>query len=79
MPFYKNYKILPERERFMLEYFIGFIFGFLVSWVAVKIRFKNGNFQINESDANKDVYTLMVDDFDKLHKRKFLLLRITRK
>ena len=79
MPFYKNYKILPERERFMLEYFIGFIFGFLVSWVVVKLRFKNGNFQINDSDPNKDVYTLMIDDFDKVHKRKYLLLRITRK
>ena len=79
MPFYKNYKILPERERFMLEYFIGFIFGFLVSWVVVKIRFKNGNFQINESDVNKDVYTLYIDDFDKAHTRRYLLLRITRK
>ena len=79
MPFYKNYKILPERERFMLEYFIGFIFGFLVSWMVVKIRFKNGNFQINESDVNKDVYTLYIDDFDKAHTRRYLLLRITRK
>lgn len=79
MPFYKNYKILPERERFMLEYFIGFIFGFLMSWVVVKLRFKNGNFQINESDVNKDVYTLYIDDFNKAHTRKYLLLRITRK
>jgi len=79
MPFYKNYKILPERERFMLEYFIGFIFGFLVSWVVVKLRFKNGNFQINESDVNKDVYTLYIDDFNKAHTRRYLLLRITRR
>lgn len=79
MPFYKNYKILPERERFILEYFIGFIFGFLMSWVVVKLRFKNGNFQINESDVNKDVYTLYIDDFNKAHTRRYLLLRITRK
>ena len=79
MPFYKNYKILPERERFMLEYFIGFIFGFLMSWVVVKLRFKNGNFQINESDVNKDVYTLYIDDFNKAHTRRYLLLRITRR
>ena len=63
----------------MLEYFIGFIFGFLVSWVVVKLRFKNGNFQINDSDPDKDVYTLMIDDFNKAHTRKYLLLRITRK
>jgi hypothetical protein len=79
MPFYKNYKILPERGENILEYFIGFIFGFLVSWVVVKIRFKNGNFQINESDVNKDVYTLYIDDFNKAHTRRYLLLRITRK
>ena len=63
----------------MLEYFIGFIFGFLVSWMVVKLRFKNGNFQINESDVNKDVYTLYIDDFNKVHKRRYLLLRITRR
>lgn len=79
MPFYKKYKILPERGENILEYFIGFIFGFLVSWVVVKIRFKNGNFQINESDVNKDVYTLYIDDFNKAHTRRYLLLRITRK
>jgi hypothetical protein len=79
MSFYKNYKILPERGEIILEYFIGFIFGFLVSWVVVKIRFKNGNFQINESDVNKDVYTLYIDDFNKAHTRRYLLLRITRK
>ena len=62
-----------------MEVIASFIFGFLASWVFIKLRFKNGNFQINESDANKDVYMLMIDDFDKLHKRKFLLLRITRK
>ena len=62
-----------------MEVIASFIFGFLASWVFIKLCFKNGNFQINESDANKDVYMLMIDDFDKLHKRKFLLLRITRK
>ena len=62
-----------------MEVIVGFIFGFVVSWVFVKARMKNGNFQINETDANKDVYTLMIDDFNKIHKRKYLLLRITRR
>ena len=75
MPSRKNY----QKGEIVMEVIASFIFGFLASWVFIKLRFKNGNFQINESDANKDVYTLMVDDFDKLHKRKFLLLRITRK
>lgn len=68
-----------QKGEIVMEVIVSFIFGFLASWVFIKLRFKNGNFQINESDANKDVYTLMVDDFDRLHKRKFLLLRITRK
>jgi hypothetical protein len=62
-----------------MEYFIGFIFGFLSSWLLAKCVYKNGNFQINETDAVKDVYTLMIDDFDKLHKKRYLLLRITRR
>jgi hypothetical protein len=62
-----------------MEYFIGFIFGFLSSWLLAKRVYKNGNFQINETDAAKDVYTLMIDDFDKLHKKRYLLLRITRR
>lgn len=62
-----------------MEYFIGFIFGFLSSWLLAKRVYKNGNFQINETDAAKDVYTLMIDDFNKLHKKKYLLLRITRR
>ena len=58
---------------------ISFIFGFMICWCLIKVRMKNGNFQINDSDPNKDVYTLMIYDFDKIHKRKYLLLRITRK
>lgn len=62
-----------------MEFLIGFIFGFMLCWCFIKVRMKNGNFQINDSDPNKDVYTLMIDDFNKIHKRKYLLLRITRK
>lgn len=63
----------------MIGYLLGIISGFLLSWVVFKRSFKNGNFQINERDATKDVYTLIVDDFDRLGKRKYLLLKITRK
>ena len=62
-----------------MQVIVGFIFDFLASWIYTKLRMKNGNFQINETNADKDIYTLMVDDFDKLHKRKYLLLKITRK
>ena len=59
--------------------FIGCIIGFILSWIFVKFRFQNGNFQVNETDADKDVYKLIINDFDKLHKRRYLLVRITRK
>ena len=62
-----------------MEYVIGFILGIILSLVFVKIRFQNGNFQVNETDADKDVYKLIINDFDKLHKRRYLLVRITRK
>ena len=58
---------------------IGCILGIILSWIFVKFRFKNGEFQVNETDADKDVYKLIINDFDKLHKRRYLLVRITRK
>lgn len=75
MPSRKNY----QKGEIGMEVIAGFIFGFIASWVFTKFRFKNGNFQINETNAEKDVYTLIVEDFDKIHKRKYLLMRITRK
>ena len=62
-----------------MEYVIGCLLGFILSWIFTLIRFKNGEFQINETDANKDVYKMVIDDFNKLHRRRYLLVRITRK
>ena len=58
---------------------VGCLLGIIISWIFVKFRFKNGDFQVNETDADKDVYKLIINDFDKLHKRRYLLVRITRK
>ena len=60
-------------------YAVCFVLGFILSWTFTLIRFKNGAFQINETDANKDVYKMVIDDFNKLHRRRYLLVRITRK
>ena len=60
-------------------YAVCFVLGFIVSCIFTLIRFKNGAFQINETDANKDVYKMIIDDFNKLHRRRYLLVRITRK
>ena len=60
-------------------YAVCFALGFILSWIFTLVRFKNGAFQINETDANKDVYKMIIDDFNKLHRRRYLLVRITRK
>ena len=62
-----------------MEYIIGCIIGFLLSWIFTLKRFSNGTFEVNESNADKDVYRLVINNFDKLHKRKYMLIRITRK
>ena len=62
-----------------MEYAIGCIIGFILSWIFVRFRFQNGKFEVNETNADKDVYKLIINDFDKLHKRRYLLVRITRK
>lgn len=62
-----------------MEYIIGCIIGFILSWMFVRFRFQNGKFEVNETNADKDVYKLIINDFDKLHKRRYLLVRITRK
>ena len=58
---------------------VGCLLGIIISWIFVKVRFGNGDFQVNETDADKDIYKLIINDFDKLHKRRYLLVRITRK
>ena len=58
---------------------IGCIIGFILSWIFMRFRFQNGKFEVNETNADKDVYKLIIDNFNKLHKRRYLLVRITRK
>ena len=62
-----------------MEYVIGCIIGFILSWIFIRFRFQNGKFEVNETNADKDVYKLIINDFNKLHKRRYLLVRITRK
>ena len=62
-----------------MQFIVGLVIGIFVTWIFVKFRFTNGIFLINETNPDKDVYKMIVNDFNKLHKRKYLLLRITRK
>lgn len=62
-----------------LTFVSGCVTGVILTWIFIKARFTNGTFDVNESDANKDIYKLTIDDFNKLHRRRYLLVRITRK
>ena len=74
------YKIITKKLQELQNLIKSFSFRvILISSIFMKFRFQNGKFEVNETDADKDVYKLIINDFDKLHKRKYLLVRITRK
>lgn len=57
---------------------IGFIVGLVVGWFIFKIRFKNGVLKMTETE-DKDVYTLFIDDMERILRRKYLLLKIDKR
>lgn len=54
---------------------IGFIVGLVASWFILKKRYINGCLKMTETE-DKDVYTLFIDDMERILKRKYLLLKI---
>ena len=61
-----------------MDYIIGatsFVIGFIIGWFIFEKRYINGSLKMTATD-DKDVYTLFVDDMERLLKRKYLLLKI---
>lgn len=56
-------------------YALGVVVGLVASWFIFKLRFKNGVLKMTETD-DKDVYTLFIDDMERILRRKYLLLKI---
>lgn len=56
-------------------YALGVVVGLVVGWFIFKLRFKNGVLKMTETD-DKDVYTLFIDDMERILRRKYLLLKI---
>lgn len=56
-------------------YALGVVVGLVVGWFIFKLRFRNGVLKITETD-DKDVYTLFIDDMERILRRKYLLLKI---
>lgn len=54
---------------------IGLVIGLVAGWFIFKKRFINGCLKMTETD-DKDVYTLFVDDMERILRRKYLLLKI---
>lgn len=54
---------------------IGFVVGLIASGFIFKKRYINGCLKMTETE-DKDVYTLFVDDMEKILRRKYLLLKI---
>ena len=56
-------------------YALGVVIGLVVGWFIFKLRFKNGVLKMTETE-DKDVYTLFIDDMERILRRKYLLLKI---
>lgn len=56
-------------------YALGIVAGLVVGWFIFKLRFRNGVLKMTETE-DKDVYTLFIDDMERILRRKYLLLKI---
>lgn len=56
-------------------YALGIVIGLVTGWFIFKLRFRNGVLKMTETE-DKDVYTLFIDDMERILRRKYLLLKI---
>lgn len=59
-------------------YALGVVVGLVAGWFIFKFRFRNGVLKMTETD-DKDVYTLFIDDMERILRRKYLLLKIDKR
>jgi hypothetical protein len=59
-------------------YALGVVVGLVAGWFIFKLRFINGVLKMTETD-DKDVYTLFIDDMERILRRKYLLLKIDKR
>ena len=58
-----------------MSYVIGMFIGIILSWFIFIKFFINGVLKMTET-PDKDVYTLFIDDMERILRRKYLLLKI---
>lgn len=63
----------------MYEVILGlicFTLGFIFACYCVVNKYYSGEMEINYIDPMKDTYKLLIDDFDKIDKSKYVLFRV---
>lgn len=59
-------------------YALGVVVGLVAGWFIFKHRYRNGVLKMTETE-DKDVYTLFIDDMERILRRKYLLLKIDKR
>lgn len=59
-------------------YALGVVVSLVAGWFIFKLRYKNGVLKMTETD-DKDVYTLFIDDMERILRRRYLLLKIDKR
>ena len=65
-------------DEMYLWFAFGIIIGTIMANVLRLVRTSFGTLKIDCSDPDKDVYSIEIDDLDKLAKKKLVLLKVVR-
>lgn len=55
---------------------LGGVLGWFISWIFYRMETAIGTLNIDETDPNKDLYTLDIGDLDSLSTKKRVVLKV---
>ena len=55
---------------------IGITIGVILTQIVNYLRSAHGTLKIDNSDSNKDIYRLVIDDLEELSKKNYVFLEI---
>ena len=62
-----------------LLFLIGVVAGAFIACIIAAFHTAYGTLEINDSDPEKDIYQIQIEDLDSLSKKKYLKCKITHK
>ena len=62
-----------------LLFLIGVAVGVIIAYVIAAFHTAYGTLEINESDPEKDIYQIQIEDLDNLSKKKYFKCKIAHK